>query len=89
MYNPFRKKVVEPQVVMHAMDWVDASVELPNPKEVFREYLICHYNDFTEVARYDGDWHAITSRISDPDEKLSKEGQPSYWLLIYKPDRSN
>jgi hypothetical protein len=40
-----------------------------------------------EVARRrGGNWWAISNRMSVPDEKLSAEGQPDFWLEIDEPD---
>ncbi len=83
-WNWFNKKPdIEPEPVM---EWIESRYELPAPNSD-KKYLICHYNGFMEVARRkEGCWWAISSRISEPDEKLSKEGQPDYWLEIFEPD---
>jgi hypothetical protein len=70
------------------MEWVNVKNYLPPPTDLCAEYLICHYNDFMEVAKYvGGEWLAVSNRVSEPDYKLSQEGQPDYWLLIERPER--
>jgi hypothetical protein len=40
-----------------------------------------------EVARREANnWWSISKRLSEPDEKLSREGQPDFWLEIEVPD---
>ncbi len=64
------------------------SVEDKLPENNYGQYIICHYNDFTEVARFeDGDWFRISDSFDEEDEKLGKEGQPEYWSLITQPER--
>ena len=71
--------------VTDTIKWI--SVKDGLPVDTTREYLICHYNNFTEVARFEkGEWFAISNKISVPDEKLSEEGQPDDWLLIELPE---
>ncbi len=83
MWNWLNKKpAVEPEPVM---PWIESKYELPAPNSD-KLYLICHYNGFMEVARREaGSWWSISKRMSEPDEKLSSEGQPNYWLEISEP----
>ena len=61
------------------MIWISVKDRLP--KNYTEQYVIKHYNGFMEIARFDGaDWYSISPRFTMIDEKLSKEGQPDFWL---------
>ena len=62
------------------MDWINVKDRLP--EDYAKEYVIRHYNNIMEIAKFDGEnWYAISPRFSMMDEKLSKEGQPDFWML--------
>ena len=85
-YNPIDSKECYDIAVGY---WNDAprsnnwiSVEERSPEDHSKQYVIKHYNGFMEIARFDGvDWHSISPRFGMMDEKLSKEGQPDFWML--------
>ena len=63
------------------MKWISIKEKLPNNENCPNSYVIKHYNEVKEIARFDGeDWWVISPRFSQMDEKLSKEYWPSFWL---------
>ena len=65
-------------------NWISVKERLP--EDYTKPYVIRHYNGFMEVARFDGtDWYSISPRFTMIDEKLSKEGQPDFWMLPEPP----
>ena len=71
-----------------SIKWISGKDRLPLETDgVVKQYLICHYNYFIEVAKFEkGEWYHISDRLSEPDYKLSKEGQPDYWAVITEPE---
>lgn len=64
------------------MKWISVEDRLPDPEEPPYQYVIKHYNDVREIAKFDGeDWWVISPRFSMTDEKIPKEYWPDYWLL--------
>jgi len=70
-----------------SIKWISVKDRLPDDTDLLIQYLICHYNNFIEVAKFKkGEWYHISDRLSEPDYKLSKEGQPDYWAVITEPE---
>ncbi len=70
-----------------SIKWISVKDRLPEKTDLVLQYLICHYNLFIEVAKFEeGEWFHISDRLSEPDYKLSKEGQPDYWAVITEPE---
>ena len=74
--------------VFMSIDWTRVDDKLPENND--GEFIICHYNDFTEIARFeDGDWFRISGKFSEEAEKLIKESQPEFWSLITYQERKS
>jgi hypothetical protein len=75
-------------------EWKDVEKEMPEKgarDEIgnHKLYLICHYNNFREVALYDeaGEWFSVSPFFSQGNNKLSQEGQPDYWMDLPEPPK--
>ncbi len=65
------------------MGWVSVKERLPGADQ---HCLVCHYNSWREILRFDGaNWWNVSNRFDREDEIISTEFWPDYWMPLPDP----